>query len=52
MGEPIVHYQLRVILIGDTTVGKTCMLRYFTDGHSPDDSKVGGSATSLSLLSE
>ncbi|XP_043235373.1 ras-related protein Rab-39B-like [Amphibalanus amphitrite] len=40
MGDPIVNYQLRVILIGDTTVGKTCMLRYFTDGHSPDDAKI------------
>ena len=48
MGDPIVNYQLRVILIGDTTVGKTCMLRYFTDGHSPDDSKVGAPATAFS----
>ncbi|XP_037080109.1 ras-related protein Rab-39B-like isoform X2 [Pollicipes pollicipes] len=40
MGEPVVHYQLRIILIGDTTVGKTCMLRYFTDGRSPDSTKI------------
>lgn len=32
MVEPIFHYQFRLILIGDTTVGKSCLLRYFCDG--------------------
>ncbi|KAF2365174.1 Small GTP-binding protein domain [Trinorchestia longiramus] len=32
MVEPIFDYQFRLILIGDTTVGKSSLLRYFTDG--------------------
>jgi len=30
--EPIFDYQFRLILIGDSTVGKSSLLRYFTDG--------------------
>jgi len=30
--DPIFDYQFRLILIGDTTVGKSTLLRYFTDG--------------------
>ena len=29
---PIYQYQFRVILIGDSTVGKSSLLRYFTEG--------------------
>ena len=32
MVDPIFSYQFRVILIGDSTVGKSSLLRYFTDG--------------------
>lgn len=32
MVEPIFDYQFRLILIGDSTVGKSCLLKYFTDG--------------------
>lgn len=32
MVEPIFDYQFRMILIGDSTVGKSSLLRYFTDG--------------------
>lgn len=32
MVEPIFDYQFRLILIGDTTVGKSSLLKYFTDG--------------------
>ncbi|XP_046581770.1 ras-related protein Rab-39B-like [Haliotis rubra] len=32
MVEPIFQYQFRLILIGDSTVGKSSILRYFTDG--------------------
>ena len=28
---PIYQYQFRVILIGDSTVGKSSLLRYFTE---------------------
>jgi len=31
--EPIFDYQFRLILIGDSTVGKSTLLRYFTDGN-------------------
>ena len=30
--EPIFDYQFRLILIGDSTVGKSSLLKYFTDG--------------------
>ena len=30
--EPIFDFQFRLILIGDSTVGKSSLLRYFTDG--------------------
>lgn len=33
MIEPPFHYQFRLILIGDSTVGKSSLLRVFTDGH-------------------
>lgn len=32
MVEPIFDYQFRLILIGDSTVGKSTLLKYFTDG--------------------
>lgn len=32
MVDPIFDYQFRVILIGDSTVGKSSLLRHFTDG--------------------
>jgi GTPase SAR1 family protein len=32
MLDPVFDYQFRLILIGDTTVGKSTLLRYFTDG--------------------
>ena len=32
MVDPIFEYQFRVILIGDSTVGKSSLLRNFTDG--------------------
>jgi len=32
MIEPPFHYQFRLILIGDSTVGKSTLLRVFTDG--------------------
>nr|KAI8725818.1 ras-related protein Rab-39B-like [Biomphalaria glabrata] len=34
MCDPIFEYQFRLILIGDSTVGKSSLLRYFTDGNS------------------
>jgi len=41
--EPIFDYQFRLILIGDSTVGKSTLLRYFTDGNFSDisDPTVG-----------
>ncbi|XP_013394689.1 ras-related protein Rab-39B [Lingula anatina] len=32
MVEPIFEYQFRLILIGDSTVGKSSLLKYFTEG--------------------
>ena len=32
MVEPIFDYQFRLILIGDSTVGKSSLLKYFCDG--------------------
>jgi len=32
MVEPIFEYQFRLILIGDSTVGKSSLLKFFTDG--------------------
>uniref|UniRef100_W8AB61 Ras-related protein Rab-23 n=1 Tax=Ceratitis capitata TaxID=7213 RepID=W8AB61_CERCA len=32
MVEPIFDYQFRLILIGDSTVGKSSLLKFFTDG--------------------
>jgi len=32
MVEPIFDYQFRLILIGDSTVGKSSLLKYFTEG--------------------
>lgn len=31
---PLYHHQYRVILIGDSTVGKSSLLRYFTENRS------------------
>ncbi|CAG2188253.1 ras-related protein Rab-39B-like [Mytilus galloprovincialis] len=43
MVEPIFDFQFRVILIGDSTVGKSSLLKYFTDGKFSDacDPTVG-----------
>ncbi|XP_064489506.1 ras-related protein Rab-39B-like [Ornithodoros turicata] len=43
MVEPIFEYQFRLILIGDSTVGKSTLLRSFTDGKFTDisDPTVG-----------
>jgi len=43
MVEPIFDYQFRLILIGDSTVGKSSLLKYFTDGRFEDmcDPTVG-----------
>ena len=43
MVEPIFDYQFRLILIGDSTVGKSSLLKYFTDGNFSDmvDPTVG-----------
>lgn len=32
MVDPVFDYQFRLILIGDSTVGKSSLLKYFTDG--------------------
>ena len=32
MVEPIFDYQFRVIVLGDSTVGKSSLLKYFTEG--------------------
>lgn len=42
MVEPIFDYQFRIIIIGNSTVGKSSLLKYFTDGrfaevHTPDN---------------
>ncbi|KJH42199.1 Ras family protein [Dictyocaulus viviparus] len=33
---PLFHYQYRMILIGDSTVGKSSLLKYFTDGKTAE----------------
>uniref|UniRef100_A0A914HYT1 Ras-related protein Rab-39B n=1 Tax=Globodera rostochiensis TaxID=31243 RepID=A0A914HYT1_GLORO len=40
---PMYHYQYRIILIGDSTVGKSSLLRYFTEGKNAEisDPTVG-----------
>uniref|UniRef100_A0A0K0D951 Ras-related protein Rab-39B n=1 Tax=Angiostrongylus cantonensis TaxID=6313 RepID=A0A0K0D951_ANGCA len=40
---PLFHYQYRMILIGDSTVGKSSILKYFTDGRTAEvsDPTVG-----------
>ena len=37
MCEPIFDYKFRFILVGDSTVGKSSILRFFTDGKFEDD---------------
>jgi GTPase SAR1 family protein len=37
MVEPIFDFQFRLILIGDSTVGKSSLLKYFTDGKFSDE---------------
>jgi len=34
--DPAFEYQFRVILIGDSMVGKSSLLKYFTEGRCPD----------------
>ena len=40
---PMYHYQYRIILIGDSTVGKSSLLRFFTEGKNAEfsDPTVG-----------
>lgn len=40
---PLFHYQYRLILIGDSTVGKSSLLKYFTEGKTAEisDPTVG-----------
>ena len=40
---PMYHYQYRLILIGDSTVGKSSLLKYFTEGRRAEicDPTVG-----------
>lgn len=40
MVEPIFDYQFRLILIGDSTVGKSSLLKYFTDGKFAEVKKL------------
>lgn len=37
MVEPIFDFQFRLILIGDSTVGKSSLLKYFTEGKFTDE---------------
>lgn len=37
MVEPIFDFQFRLILIGDSTVGKSSLLKYFTEGKFSDE---------------
>lgn len=30
--DPMFHYQFRLILVGDSTVGKSSILKFFTEG--------------------
>ncbi|XP_015905799.1 ras-related protein Rab-39B isoform X2 [Parasteatoda tepidariorum] len=43
MVEPIFDYQFRIIVVGDSTVGKSALLRAFTEGKFPEvcDPTVG-----------
>lgn len=41
MNEPFFDYQFRLILIGDSTVGKSSLLKYFTDGKFAEVTYVG-----------
>lgn len=34
--DPAFEYQFRIILIGDSMVGKSSLLKYFTEGRCPD----------------
>ena len=40
MVEPIYKYQFRLILIGDISVGKSCLLKYFVQGEFDEDCKA------------
>lgn len=40
MVDPIFDYQFRLILIGDSTVGKSSLLKYFTDGKFAEVSTI------------
>uniref|UniRef100_A0A0N5AHP0 Ras-related protein Rab-39B n=1 Tax=Syphacia muris TaxID=451379 RepID=A0A0N5AHP0_9BILA len=42
-GGPMYHYQYRLIVIGDSTVGKSSLLKYFTEGRRAEisDPTVG-----------
>jgi GTPase SAR1 family protein len=47
MVEPIFDYQFRIITIGDSTVGKSSLLKYFTDGKFAEVHFYGESETLL-----
>lgn len=51
MVEPIFDYQFRLILIGDSTVGKSSLLKYFTDGKFAEVMKKKKISLLLFLLS-
>jgi len=42
-------YQFRLILIGDSTVGKSSLLKYFTDGRFAEVSLLSSCASFPSL---
>ena len=33
------HYQYRIIVVGDSTVGKSSLLRYFTEGKNAESNE-------------
>lgn len=40
MVDPIFDYQFRLILIGDSVVGKSSLLKFFTDGKFTEVSAI------------
>lgn len=50
MVEPIFDYQFRLILIGDSTVGKSSLLKFFTDGKFAEVSRMGGGGLAIVVV--
>lgn len=50
MVEPIFDYQFRIIIIGNSTVGKSSLLKYFTDGRFAEVNLFLDTPTLLSLV--